>query len=212
MVLEARLEEGVRMVADVVCDGVRVGELEEAETGNLMQVLLLLVDDCIHITLSETISGKQLPKVLLAESLEWTAVVLAVARSLRVHHLLTVPRLVVVSLTFLTITMSDVVSVVLFKLVRVDLLAELTFPELNGLVDSESKTLQIETKLQSTIMLQVTLVSQGSEQHLHTRREALPLIVVQVLKPDLVPIFWRLHLRQVEINRIVVAQIDQQLT
>ena len=86
--------------------------------------------------------------------------------------------------------MSDVVCIVLLKLIRIDFLAKLFFPELDRLVHSETKTFEVEAELQPTEMLEMALVSQGSEEDFHTWWETFALIVVQVLKSDLVLIFW----------------------
>lgn len=56
--------------------------------------------------------------------------VLAVARRLLVENLLTRPRLVIVPLTLLSIHVSDIVSILFFKLVSVNFFAELLLPEL----------------------------------------------------------------------------------
>lgn len=60
-------------------------------------------------------------------------------------------------------------------------------------------------------MLEVTLIPQSCEEHLHARREALPLVVVQVLQSDLVAILWCLYFGQVEVDWVVIAQIDEKL-
>lgn len=58
-------------------------------------------------------------------------------------------------------------------------------------------------------MLQVTLVPQSREQHLHTWRKTLLLIKVQILYPDLLAVLWSLHLRQMEVYGVVIAQVYQ---
>ena len=116
--------------------------------------------------------------------------VLAIARRLLVHDLLASPWLVVITFTFLSITMSDVVCIVLFKLIRIDFLAKLFFPELDRFVRSETKTFEVETELQSAKMLEMALVSQRGEKDFHAWREAFALIVIQVLQSDLILIFW----------------------
>ena len=108
--------------------------------------------------------------------------------------------------------MPDVVSVVLLELVAIDtFLRELLLPELHSLVHSKPDTLQEETKLQPSEMLQMVLVLESGEKGLHAWRKALPLVVIKVSQPDLVAVFRSSYLLEIEINRVVVRQIYQEL-
>lgn len=211
VILDARLEEGVWMVSDVVGDGVGVRELEEPEAGHLMQILSPLLHDDGHVGLGQAVGGKELAEVVFAKILKRTPMILFLPRRLHVDDLLAGPRLVVVALTFLPIAMSDIVRIVLFEFVAVNFFAEFSLPELEGLVDVEAEPFQIKSKLQPAEMLQVTLIPQRSEEHLHARREALLLVIVEVGESDLVGVLRCLNFRQVELDRIMIAQINQKL-
>lgn len=108
--------------------------------------------------------------------------------------------------------MPDVVSVVLLELVAIDtFLRELLLPELHSLVHSKPDTLQEETQLQPSEMLQMVLVLECGEKGLHAWGKALPLVVIKVSQPDLVAVFRSSYLLEIEINRVVVRQIYQEL-
>ena len=79
--------------------------------------------------------------------------ILAGTRSLLTHDLGAGPRLIVVALTLLAVHVADVVRILLFEFVAVDLLAEFFAPELERLFGREAHALQEKTQLQSTEML-----------------------------------------------------------
>ena len=159
------------MVADIVIDGVLVGRLKQSQASNLMQILTLLVHHSSHVLGCNAVGAQQLLQVVFIESLEWASMVLTVSRCLQINDFGTVPGLIVIALAFLTVHVSNVVSVVLLELVRVHLPAELLLPELRGLFHGQAETLQEQAHLQTTIVLQVVLVSQSEQQSLHARRE-----------------------------------------
>lgn len=101
--------------------------------------------------------------------------VLADTRCCQVDRLVAVPRFIVVTLTLLTVRVTDVVRVLLLKLfiVNVILPCELTFPEAKRLIKCETDSFEEQTKLQSSIMLQMVLILERSVQCLHTGGEVL---------------------------------------
>lgn len=118
-VLDARIEERVGVVSDVITNCVLVREFVNSETGDLVEVLPLLFENCTHVTLGETICAYKLLELIVTESLEWAAMELTVSRSLLVDDLLAVPRSIVISLTFLSEHVSNVVCIILLKLIAV---------------------------------------------------------------------------------------------
>lgn len=102
--------------------------------------------------------------------------VLTRTRSCQVDCLVTIPSLVVVALTLLTIRVSNIVRVLLLKLLVVDvvLLCELLFPEPERLIHCETEAFEEQAELQSPIVLQMVLVLQSCVQCLHARWEMLP--------------------------------------
>ena len=68
--------------------------------------------------------------------------VLTVSWSLLSYNLLTIPCLIVIPLTLLSEHMSNVISIILLKLITIYFLAKLLAPELHGFVYSEAQSLQ----------------------------------------------------------------------
>ena len=115
------------MIAHVISRGIWMSQLVESQAGHLVQLLPVLGDNGIDITGSQTIRTENLDERALTEGLERTAVELTSARWLLAENLLTRPGLVVIALTLLTVAVSDVVSVLLLKLVAIHL--EVLLPE-----------------------------------------------------------------------------------
>ena len=85
--------------------------------------------------------------------------ILTFSRGLLSNDLSAVPWLVIISFSLLSKHVSDIVRIVLFKFVTINaLLGEFLLPELHRLIDSESDSLQEESKLKSSKMLQMVLV------------------------------------------------------
>ncbi len=82
---------------------------------------------------------QQLPHILLGEGLEWTAMHLAHSWRDLINDLVAAPRLVISLLSLLTEHMSDIIGIVLFKLLSIHacLLCEFLLPEYDGLVQSK---------------------------------------------------------------------------
>lgn len=131
LVLHARLEEGVRVITNIICNRIGMRKLEKSEAGNLIKIVSLLVEDGVHVALSEAVCRQQLSQVFLSEVLEGASMELAGAWWLLINDLGTIPGLVIVPLTFLTVTVPNIIRIILFKFVRVYLFAELFFPKLN---------------------------------------------------------------------------------
>ena len=105
---------------------------------------------------------------------------LTVTRRLLIHSFGTIPRLIIILFTLLTITVSNIISIVLLKLVPVNFTGKIISPELKRLIDREPNTLKEESKLESTEMLKMLLIFQGCVQGFHTRRETLSAVEVEV--------------------------------
>lgn len=118
-VLDARIEERVGMVSYVITNCILVREFVNSETGNLVKVFPLLFENCSHVTLGETISTYKLLELIITKSLKWAAMELTVSWSLLVDDLLAVPRSIVISFTFLSEHVSNVICVILFELITV---------------------------------------------------------------------------------------------
>lgn len=153
MILKTGVYEGVWMISDVLANRILVCQLKESEASNLVEILFLLLHHNTHVRTAEPVSREKLPQVIIAESLEWTSVVLTLSRWLLVDDLVAVPWFVVVSLSLLAKHMSDVVCIVFLEFVSVHLLSELTLPELHRFFHSEAQALQEQTKLKTSKML-----------------------------------------------------------
>lgn len=105
--------------------------LKEPEAGNLVQIVVFLVKDHLQVILGNAIRVQQLNEVLIREGLEGTTMILTWPRCGQIDCLIAVPGLVVVSLTFLTIRVTNVVGVLLleFFAINVIFLGELTLPK-----------------------------------------------------------------------------------
>ena len=161
------------MIAYVLCDTMLVSSFKESQAGNLVQVVLLLLHDSSHVILGQAVRVQKLNQIVVTECLEWASVILSVCRRRKVDRLVAVPWLVIVALSFLTITMSDVVCIVLLKFLRVNVMlsCELRLPELERLFHRQSNSLEEEGHLQTSEMLQMMLVLQSCHECLHARWE-----------------------------------------
>ena len=83
-------------------------------------------------------------EVLVREGLEGATVVFTGTRRRQVDCLIAVPGLIVLSLTLLTIRVPNIVRVLLFELlvVNVVLLCEFGFPEAHRLIEAEAHALE----------------------------------------------------------------------
>mgnify|MGYP007004904918 CR=1 FL=1 len=119
------------MVTDILSNSILMSALEEPEAGNLVQIVVFLVKNHLQVILGNTIRVEQLNEILVRESLEWTTMILTWPRCGQVNCLIAVPGLVVVSLTFLTIRVANVVGVLFLEFFTIDviLLCELALPE-----------------------------------------------------------------------------------
>ena len=118
------------MIAHVISYAVFVCGFVQAQTCYLIEVFTLLVHYDRHVLLLKTVARKQLHQILLTECFERTPVVLTVARLCQIDGFVAIPWPIVVPLTLRPIRMANVVSVVLFEFVGVDVvfLSELLFP------------------------------------------------------------------------------------
>ena len=132
--------------------------------------------------------------------------VLALARGCQVDRLGAVPRLVVVALALLAVRVADVVGVLLFELVTINvvLASELGLPEAEGLVEGQTDTFEEQAQLQATVVLQVVFVFQCSKESFHAGRHVSPRVVIQVAQADFVLTCGGFRLKQVEVNGVVI--------
>ena len=166
-------EVRVRVISNVLCDTMFVSSFKESQAGNLVQVVLLLLHDSSHVILGQAVRVQKLNQIVVTECLEWASVILSVCWRRKVDRLVAVPWLVIVALSFLAITMSDVVCIVLLKFLRVNVMlsCELRLPELERLFHRQSNSLEEESHLQTSEMLQMMLVLQSCHECLHARWE-----------------------------------------
>ena len=194
------------MVAYVLRHTVLVGALEQAQTGDLVQVLLFLVENDAQLRARYAVRVEQLHQVIIGKCLERAAMVLALTRGCQVDRLGAVPWLVVVALALLTIRVADVVGVLLLELVTIDIVLAGKFglPEAEGLIEGQADTFQEKAQLQTTVVLQVVLVLQCGKESFHARRHVSPRVVIQVAQADFVLTSRGFRLKQVEINGVVI--------
>jgi len=211
LVGDCATEERVGMVANVLSHAVLVRAFEEPQTGDLVQVTVLLVQDGLQLVIGDAVGFQQLRQVLVAECLEGASVVLTSSWCRQVDDLVAVVRLVVLPLSLLTVRVTNVVRVVLFELFAVDvvLLSEFLLPEHQRLFHGQSKALEEETQLKSTEMLQMVLVLESRVECLHAGRELLARVVVKVRQSDLVFSGWGLGLLDVKLDGVMVGQTDE---
>jgi len=96
------------------------------------------------------------------------------------YRFCTSPRFIILSFSLTTITVSNVVCIVLFELVSIDvlLLNEFLLPKSKRLFHSQTNTFQKQTHLKPSIMLQMVVFLQVSEQTFDARWKTLSLMVV----------------------------------
>ena len=101
-------------------------------------------------------------------------------RGCQIYDFATVPWLIVVAFTFLTVAMSDVVCIVLLEFLTVDvmLFRELLLPEYERLIHRKSYSFEVKTELKSSKMFQVMMVFKCCVKSLHTGREGLARVEV----------------------------------
>jgi len=85
-----------------------------------VEFLLFLLEYDAHVTLGDTVGAQHLHQGVVVESLKRAPVVLPRAWLCQVDRLRAVPWLVIIALTLLTVGVTNVVSVLLFELVGVD--------------------------------------------------------------------------------------------
>ena len=141
--LATRSKIRVRVIAHIVCNAVFVGGFKQAQTGYLVKIIALLVHHNRHVLLLNTVRRKQLHKIILTESFKGTSVVFTVAGRCQIDRLVAVPRPVVIALALGSVGMANVVRIVLFEFVRINivLLGELLLPIPEGLIHSQTNTL-----------------------------------------------------------------------
>jgi len=90
-------------------------------------------------------------------------VILARSRGSQVERFIAVPRFVIVSLTLLSIHMSDIVCIILLELVTIyiSFASEFALPHCHAFFHSETHSFEEQTKLETTVMLQMMLVFQS---------------------------------------------------
>lgn len=118
--------------------------------------------------------------MVIPKCLEWASMVLAGGRRRQIDCLGAIPGFVVVAFAFLAVAMANVIRILLFKFVVVDvvLLCELTFPEPERFIHCETDSFQEQTELQSAVMLKMVLVLKSSVECLHARGHVLSGVVV----------------------------------
>lgn len=97
----------------------------QPQTSHLVQTLLLLIHDFVHFRVSQPVSKRQLPHVVVTKGLERAAVVLSCSRGLLIDNFVAIPRFVVIFLALLAVAVADVVRVVLFEFVSIHFFREL---------------------------------------------------------------------------------------
>jgi hypothetical protein len=137
------------VIAHVISYAVFVCGFVQAETCYLIEVFTLFVHNNRHVLLLKTVARKQLHQILLTECFEGTPVILAVARLCQIDGFVAIPWPIVISLSLRAVRMADVVSIVLFEFVGVDVvfLCELLLPISEGLVHSQTDSLQEQAQL-----------------------------------------------------------------
>ena len=137
--------------------------------------------------------------------------VLPITRLGQIYSFCTIPWLVVVSLSFSTIRMANIISVVLFKLISVNIvfLCKFLLPKPKWFIHWQSNPLQEQTQLQTTIMLKMMLLFHYLIKCLHTWGELYSCMVIKLTQVDFVTVSRSFNFVDVEVDGVVVWEPEQ---
>ena len=110
------------MITHVFSDCVLVVEFKESQAGNLVKVLVLLLINHFKFFFANSVRTHQLNKVLVVHCFEWASMVFILAWLHQPNRLCASPRFIILSLSLTSVAVSNVVRVVLFELVSIDVL------------------------------------------------------------------------------------------
>lgn len=174
------------MITNIFSDSILVCKFKEPQTCNLVQMFILLPLDDSKLFLANAIGTHQLNKVFMSHGFERTPVELIFAWLDQVDCFGASPWFIVLPFTLTTITMPNVVRVILLKLIRIDvlLLDKFLLPKCQRFFHCQTYTFQEQTHLEPTIMFQVMVLFQIREKTFDTRWHRFTLMIIQILKSD----------------------------
>ena len=180
------------MVADAVevgtldGGGLGVSDLKVLDAGQLEVLAALVVEDLIALGGAANLHlGKEGTKMLLVVVTVGTAVMISGVGRISKDNLGAVVRGVAGTLTLLTVHVPDVVRVVLVELLGRHDLAKLTLEEQEGFLHGQAGTLEEESVLESTPVLQLVVALETRVKLRHTQWHGPLGVHVHVLGREL---------------------------
>ena len=126
--------------------------------------------------------------------------------------LFTIPRYVVSTFTLFTISVSNVVRILLVKSISGNFLCEFWFPKMQTFFKRKTNSFQKQSILQSAIMLQMVISSQGRMKREHARWEMLFCHKVNVFKIYF-SMYWDIFFwRVLEVNKVFLRNVFKQVS
>lgn len=119
------------MITHVFSNCVLVVEFKESQACHLVKVLVFLLINHFKLFLADAVRTHQLNEVFMVHCFEWTSMVFVLAWLHQSNRLCASPRFIILSLALTSVAVSNVVCIVLFELVSIDvlLLNELLLPK-----------------------------------------------------------------------------------
>lgn len=148
------------MISNVFSHCIFVSCFKKSQACNLVQVIFFLSHYDSSFLLCNSVRINHLCKIFFIVSFKWTTMVFTLAWLCQSDGLCTIPWLVIITFSLLTVAVSNVIGVILLKFFTIDvfLFCKLSFPKLKRLFHSKSYALQKETHLKSSIMFKVVLL------------------------------------------------------
>ena len=185
-------EPGIGMVTDSVevgspdGGGLGVSDLKVLDAGQLEVLAALVVEDLVALGGAANLHlGKEGTKMLLVVVTVGTAVMISGVGGISKDNLGAVVRGVAGTLALLTVHVSDVVRVVLVELLGRHDLAKLALEDEEGFLHGQTGTLEEESVLESTPVLQLVVALETRVKLGHTQRHGPLGIHVHVLGREL---------------------------
>jgi hypothetical protein len=118
------------MITNIFWYSIFVSELENSQASNLVKIFFLFSQNGFDFISIKTIRADKLSDLVFSKILEGTSMVLSLSRLRQLQNFYAAPSFVIISLSFLTVHVSYIISVILFKLIAIHLFSELSSPKL----------------------------------------------------------------------------------
>lgn len=153
------------MVSHIITHPTFVRVFKQPETCHLEEVFSFFVQDYLYFLIVYIILIQQLSQIVLRKGFERTTIQLTNSWRCLIDNFIATPRLIVSLLTLLPKHMSNIISIVLLKLLCVHtwLLCKLLLPEQDCLIKTQTQTFNKKSQLQSSKMLQMVLILKANK-------------------------------------------------